>query len=144
MIIYGVALLSICTLLGLLVGDVLGAVIGVKANVGGVGFAMLLLLVASEHLKRRGRFVPLAAAGEVGLGDGLQLGGGIRPPACVPVSRQVHEIEPPLAGAAPFDRQPEDVLTLAGPAGGSSGQGRAPCPPPVSGPSGRCKCPPGW
>lgn len=63
MIIYGVALLSICTLLGLLIGDLLGAAIGVKANVGGVGFAMLLLLFASEHLKRSGHFTPSSAQG---------------------------------------------------------------------------------
>lgn len=65
MIIYGVALLAICTLLGLLTGDFLGAAIGVKANVGGVGFAMLLLLAASEHLKRLGRF-PAASAQGIG------------------------------------------------------------------------------
>lgn len=63
MIFYGVALLSICTLLGLLVGDLLGVLIGVKANVGGVGFAMLLLLLISEHLKSRGRFVQLSSQG---------------------------------------------------------------------------------
>lgn len=63
MIIYGVALLSICTLLGVLIGDLLGAAIGVKANVGGVGFAMLLLLFVSEHLKGRGRFVQQSSQG---------------------------------------------------------------------------------
>lgn len=63
MIIYGVALLSICTLLGLLIGDLLGAAIGVKANVGGVGFAMLLLLLISERLKSGGRFVQLSSQG---------------------------------------------------------------------------------
>lgn len=63
MIIYGVALLAICTLLGVLIGDLLGAIIGVKANVGGVGFAMLLLLFASEHLKRTGRFTEPSAQG---------------------------------------------------------------------------------
>lgn len=63
MIIYGVALLSICTLLGLLIGDLLGAAIGVKANVGGVGFAMILLLLASEHLKSTGRFVQQSSQG---------------------------------------------------------------------------------
>jgi malonate transporter MadL subunit len=63
MIIYGVALLAICTLLGVLVGDLLGAAIGVKANVGGVGFAMVLLLVVSEHLKGRGRFVQQSSQG---------------------------------------------------------------------------------
>lgn len=63
MIIYGVALLAICTLLGLLVGDLLGALIGVKANVGGVGFAMLLLLFVSERLKFSGRFVQESSKG---------------------------------------------------------------------------------
>jgi malonate transporter MadL subunit len=63
MIIYGVALLSICTLLGVLIGDLLGAAIGVKANVGGVGFAMVLLLVISEHLKGSGRFVQQSSQG---------------------------------------------------------------------------------
>jgi malonate transporter MadL subunit len=63
MIIYGVALLSICTLLGVLIGDLLGAAIGVKANVGGVGFAMVLLLVVSEHLKGSGRFVQQSSQG---------------------------------------------------------------------------------
>lgn len=63
MIIYGVALLSICTLLGVLIGDLLGAALGVKANVGGVGFAMVLLLLVSEHLKGRGRFVQQSSQG---------------------------------------------------------------------------------
>ena len=55
MIIYGVALLSACTLTGLFLGDLLGAAIGVQANVGGVGIAMLLLLVmvhfAGDHFR---------------------------------------------------------------------------------------------
>ena len=63
MTIYGVALLSICTLAGLMVGDLLGLAIGVKANVGGVGFAMLLLLLVTERLKRSGRFVPASEQG---------------------------------------------------------------------------------
>ncbi|RCW66675.1 malonate transporter subunit MadL [Pseudorhodoferax soli] len=65
MIIYGVGLLAICTLFGALVGDVLGLAIGVKANVGGVGFAMLLLLLLTEKLKRSGRFVPQSEQGIV-------------------------------------------------------------------------------
>lgn len=63
MIIYGVALLAICTLSGLWIGDLLGVAIGVKANVGGVGFAMLLLLFATEHLKGRARFTALSSQG---------------------------------------------------------------------------------
>lgn len=48
MVIYGVALLSFCMLVGVFVGDVLGALIGVQANVGGVGIAMLLLIILSN------------------------------------------------------------------------------------------------
>jgi len=47
-VIYGVALLSFCMLVGVFVGDVLGELIGVQANVGGVGIAMLLLLFLSN------------------------------------------------------------------------------------------------
>jgi malonate transporter MadL subunit len=48
MVIYGVALLSFCMLIGVFVGDVLGELIGVQANVGGVGIAMLLLIILSN------------------------------------------------------------------------------------------------
>lgn len=44
MVIYGVALLSFCMLAGVFLGDLLGKLIGVQANVGGVGIAMLLLI----------------------------------------------------------------------------------------------------
>jgi malonate transporter MadL subunit len=54
MTIYGVALLAICTLLGALLGDVLGAGLGVKTNVGGVGIAMILLMAARVWLMRKG------------------------------------------------------------------------------------------
>ena len=45
MLIYGVALLSICLVTGMLFGELLGALLGVESNVGGVGIAMLLLLL---------------------------------------------------------------------------------------------------
>lgn len=48
MVIYGVALLSFCMLVGVFVGDLLGELIGVQANVGGVGIAMLLLIYLSN------------------------------------------------------------------------------------------------
>ncbi|MCB1672787.1 MAG: malonate transporter subunit MadL [Gammaproteobacteria bacterium] len=53
MIIYGVALLSVCLVAGMLVGEYLGILIGVEANVGGVGIAMLLLVLAcnTQRLK---------------------------------------------------------------------------------------------
>lgn len=48
MVIYGVALLSLCMLTGVFLGDLLGDLIGVQANVGGVGIAMLMLIVLSN------------------------------------------------------------------------------------------------
>jgi malonate transporter MadL subunit len=54
MTISGVALLAICTLLGAFLGDALGVALGVKANVGGVGIAMLLLIAARFWLGKRG------------------------------------------------------------------------------------------
>lgn len=63
MVVYGVALLSACMLAGLVVGDLLGILIGVKANVGGVGIAMLLLILFSDHLKRTLRMNALAEQG---------------------------------------------------------------------------------
>ncbi len=51
MIIYGVAILAACTLMGLALGQFLGRLCGVDANIGGVGFSMLLLIAASRWLK---------------------------------------------------------------------------------------------
>ena len=53
MTIYGTGLLAACVLAGLFIGDLLGSAIGVKANVGGVGFAMILLILSSEYLRKR-------------------------------------------------------------------------------------------
>ena len=49
MAIYGVALLAACYIVGIVLGDMFGAIVGVKANVGGVGFAMLFLILLSNH-----------------------------------------------------------------------------------------------
>ncbi len=54
MIIYGTALLALCHLVGLFLGELLGIAIGVKANVGGVGIAMLLLISIRLYLHGRG------------------------------------------------------------------------------------------
>lgn len=51
MIVYGVALLSVCLILGMLIGETLGVLLGVDANVGGVGIAMLFLVFASNSEK---------------------------------------------------------------------------------------------
>lgn len=54
MTIYGTALLSGCLLIGLLAGKLLALAFGVDGNIGGVGFAMLLLIIASDRIRRHG------------------------------------------------------------------------------------------
>ena len=54
MIIYGTALLAVCHLLGIFLGELIGHALGVKANVGGVGIAMLLLIGSRHYLHKSG------------------------------------------------------------------------------------------
>ena len=63
MIIYGTAILAACHLLGVFLGDVLGSLIGVKANVGGVGIAMLLLIGVRYYLHKRNLMPDVTEAG---------------------------------------------------------------------------------
>ncbi len=42
-----------CYLVGVIAGELLGAAIGIDANVGGVGIAMLLLIFAVDWSKKR-------------------------------------------------------------------------------------------
>ncbi|WP_134703638.1 malonate transporter subunit MadL [Ammoniphilus sp. YIM 78166] len=53
MVIYGVALLAGCMLVGVFLGDLLGMVVGVNSNVGGVGIAMLLLVLLVDYLTKK-------------------------------------------------------------------------------------------
>jgi len=55
MAIYGTALLSICLLVRMVTGRLLGVLVGVEANVGCVGIAMLLLIFSCDYLQRSGR-----------------------------------------------------------------------------------------
>jgi malonate transporter MadL subunit len=59
MAIYGTGLLAICLLTGLVVGKLLG----VDANVGGVGIAMLMLILISGRLQQTGRIRPPTQSG---------------------------------------------------------------------------------
>lgn len=63
MVIYGVSLLAGSMLAGLFLGDLLGVALGVQANVGGVGLAMVILILVSDGLRRRGRLTPLTEQG---------------------------------------------------------------------------------
>jgi malonate transporter MadL subunit len=77
----GVALLAICTLLGGLLGDLLGVALGVKANVGGVGIAMLFLIAARLWLMRHGQL-------SHGLKTGVEFWGSFYIPIVVAMAAQ--------------------------------------------------------
>jgi malonate transporter MadL subunit len=61
--IYGVAILAGCFLVGQLIGEMLGVWLGVEGNVGGVGFAMLFLILLGDYMKKRGIIEPESAQG---------------------------------------------------------------------------------
>jgi malonate transporter MadL subunit len=81
MLIYGTALLAVCHLAGIILGDGLGHLLGVKANVGGVGIAMLLLIMARVYLRRWGK---LGATSE----NGVNYWGAIYIPVVVAMAMQ--------------------------------------------------------
>ena len=63
MVIYGVSLLAACMLLGIQMGSWLGTALGIEANVGGVGLAMLMLIVLSNLSKQRFHLSPVSESG---------------------------------------------------------------------------------
>lgn len=63
MVIYGLALLSACFFGGMLLGDILGMITGVGSNVGGVGFAMLALILVSSKLLKENKLSTKAQDG---------------------------------------------------------------------------------
>ena len=62
--IYGVALLAGCYLAGHILGDFLGRLFHLSGNLGGVGFAMLLLVLIHDKSTRKGW---LSAESEAGI-----------------------------------------------------------------------------
>lgn len=54
MSIYGVGILSFCYIVGKFLGRLLGVIVGLDSDIGGVGFAMLLLIILVGYCKKRG------------------------------------------------------------------------------------------
>jgi malonate transporter MadL subunit len=81
LVIYGVGLLSFAFLVGQILGDMLGKVIGVKANVGGVGISIFLLLILIEYLSKKGKL-------EIKTQEGLKFWGAMYIPIVVAMAAQ--------------------------------------------------------
>jgi len=81
MVIYGTALLAACHLTGIILGELLGKALGVKANVGGVGIAMILLIAARFYLHKREWLSPASE-------NGVHLWGALYIPVVVAMAAQ--------------------------------------------------------
>lgn len=63
MVIYGVSILAGCYLIGMFFGEIIGALMGIDSNVGGVGIAMILLIIAVDKLQKSGKISKPAESG---------------------------------------------------------------------------------
>ena len=51
--IYGVAFLAVCYLIGQVIGKYIGIMLGIGGNVGGVGIAMILLVLVNDRFQKK-------------------------------------------------------------------------------------------
>lgn len=65
MMIYGVAILAACFLAGKVIGEFLGKLLGIDANVGGVGFSMILLILVMQWMHKTNRLSAQLESGVV-------------------------------------------------------------------------------
>jgi malonate transporter MadL subunit len=93
MTIYGTALLAVCHLIGIITGDLFGRALGMETNVGGVGIAMLLLIIARVYLHKAGL---LCATSE----SGVHYWGSIYIPVVVAMAMQQNMIAALRGGPA--------------------------------------------
>lgn len=58
MTIYGVAHLAFCFLFGKFLGTLLGELLNFDGDIGGVGFAMIFLILSYSYLRKKGLMTP--------------------------------------------------------------------------------------
>ena len=63
MVIYGLMIMGLCAIVGDVLGRFLGHLLGISANVGGVGFAMLFLVLVTRKLMNKGQLSKMAESG---------------------------------------------------------------------------------
>ncbi len=51
----GAAIISGCMLFGFFIGNIIGSLVGIDSNVGGVGFAMIMLLLITDRMESKGK-----------------------------------------------------------------------------------------
>ena len=63
MTIYGVAFLAFCFLVGKILGNLLGTLLGFNGDIGGVGFAMIILILGHNYLQKNDLIKPPSTNG---------------------------------------------------------------------------------
>jgi malonate transporter MadL subunit len=63
--IYGFGLVAACMFIGSFIGRTLGTMLGINGDIGGVGFAMLLLVIITNYKESKGK--PLAEKTQNGI-----------------------------------------------------------------------------
>jgi malonate transporter MadL subunit len=115
MAIFGSAILAACYLAGIYLGDLLGSSLGVKANVGGVGIAMLLLILCLHYLRKSGR---MTADFEHGVERGITFWAMIYVPVVVAMAATQNVVvaakSGPMALVAAFITVGVCILIIAG------------------------------
>ena len=96
-----------------ILGDLLGVILGVQSNVGGVGFAMLLLILSTDWMRRTGRLPQLSE-------QGILFWSAMYIPIVVAMAAQQNVVAA-LAGGpiANRGRRRDDRLRVAGARGGA-------------------------
>ncbi|MDR7871362.1 MAG: malonate transporter subunit MadL [Tissierellaceae bacterium] len=94
--IYGLGLVAACMFIGTTVGSIVGNLLGVSGDVGGVGFSMLLLILISNKLESKGKGL------SEGTGRGIQLLSSLYIPITVAMSARQDVVSAFKGGAAPL------------------------------------------
>ncbi|MCW2307157.1 malonate transporter subunit MadL [Rhodobium gokarnense] len=95
MVIYGVALMGGCMIVGTFLGYLLGHLVGINANVGGVGIAMVLLVIISRKLMDKDQLSKLAQ-------DGILFWSAMYIPIVVAMAARQNVVAAVNAGALAF------------------------------------------
>lgn len=99
--IYGCGILGVCMFVGFFIGKLLAAALGLSGDVGGVGFAMVLMIALCAFLEKKGKTLHPKTE------EGIQFISALYIPVVVAMSMNqdvysamTHGLVPIVAGAA--------------------------------------------
>lgn len=90
---FGLGILSGCMVVGLFVGNMLGKALGLNSDVGGVGFAMLLLVLITNSYEAKGKPFPEK------VGRGIEFVGALYIPIIVAMA-SIQNVVSAISGGA--------------------------------------------